>query len=226
MRTAICLTAAASFLLCVPAEGRGEEVLFQDDFKKGLSPKWEVVGRKGTDYRVKDGGLELRVQPGKMTAKTPGVRLTLPFTSDDSVSASVTLKVLDEFTQEGEFAAVFLTDEAGPEFRSSQALIGGKWVYAPGKYRFVGQPGERGDPRKYEVTYTTVTEDAGPLLILADRGSAYSRVGPSKKGDYLDFFRSAIRKDARSRGFSLIAAGAADGTAHWVRFENFRVVKH
>src|SRR5689334_18140649 len=91
MRTVICLSAAASVLLVVPAKGIGEEVLFHDDFKKGPSPKWEIVGRKETDYRVKDGGLELRVQPGKLTAKTPEARLTLPFTSSDVVSVSVTV---------------------------------------------------------------------------------------------------------------------------------------
>jgi hypothetical protein len=226
MRSVICLAAAASAVLAVPARGLGEEVLFHDDFKKRLSPKWEVVGRKDTDYRVKDGRLELRVQPGKLTAKTPGVKVTLPFTTEDRVSVSVTVKVLDEFTREGEFAAVCLTDETGPEFRSSQALIGGKRVYAPGKYRFVGKPGEKGDPAKYEVAYTPVAQDGGPLRILVNRTIAFSQVGPSGKGAYLDFFHSAIRKDAKSRGFSLVAAGADDGTDHWVRFENFRVVKH
>ena len=50
---------------------RADDVLFEDDFKNGLSPKWQVVGLDKKDYRIKDGGLELRVQNGPPKKDTP-----------------------------------------------------------------------------------------------------------------------------------------------------------
>jgi hypothetical protein len=225
MRAVTRPLAAALLFLFVQTGGFGDEVLFEDNFARALSPKWEVVGLKETDYRVKNGGLELRVQPGKLTADTPMLRVLLPFTSSDSVTASVRLTVLDEFTQDGELAGAFLIDETGWEFRATQERVGGKRVYSPGEYKFSGKPGEEGDPGKYEVAYTAATEDAGPLRIIVHRGHAFFQVGPSKERKYLNFFHSAIRSKTKSRGFCLTAAGAPEGAAHWVRFENFRVVK-
>jgi len=58
--------AVVVFLLCLPV-CLAEEVLFEDDFEDSLSSKWQVVGLKKEDYRIREGGLELRVQPGKLT---------------------------------------------------------------------------------------------------------------------------------------------------------------
>ena len=33
-----------------------QDVLFEDAFEDGLSAKWEAVGLKKDDYRVRDGG--------------------------------------------------------------------------------------------------------------------------------------------------------------------------
>ncbi len=48
-----------------------DEVLFKDDFDGDLSSQWLPFGLTQEDYRTKDGGLEMRVQPGKTTKETP-----------------------------------------------------------------------------------------------------------------------------------------------------------
>jgi hypothetical protein len=75
------------------------------------------------------------------------------------------------------------------------------------------------------VRYTEATTDAGPMRIIVDRGNGFFQVGPSAKGDYQNFFRSALRKEAKERGFCLTAAGAPEKVVHWVRFTDIRVVK-
>ncbi|MFG0335159.1 MAG: hypothetical protein ACF8TS_17520, partial [Maioricimonas sp. JB049] len=95
-----------------------------------------------------------------------------------------------------------------------------------GDYDFRGEPGKEGDPQKYNVVYTPATDAAGPLRIIVRSNYAYFQVGPSKDGKYLNFFHSAIRRDAKQRGFGLTTMrGPTDGE-HWVRFDNFRVVRH
>lgn len=205
---------------------RAEDVLFEDSFDDGLSNKWQVVGLKKEDYRIRNGGLELRVQPGKQTSETPMLKVTLPFTSADIVTASVEVTILDPFTETAEFAGLFLTDESGVEFGGKkQRLEGGQLVFAPGNYEFIGKPGEEGDPARYTIKYWPATPDAGPLRVIVRSNSAYFQVGPSSEGKYLSFFHSAIRTDEKERGFSLVAAGGPVESVHWVRFDNFRVSK-
>lgn len=224
MRAVVCLSAALLLQFSL-ATGADDKVLFKDSFKDGLSPQWQVVGLKKADYRVRNGGLEMRVQPGKLTADAPMFKVILPFTSADNVVASVKVTLLDDFTREGEFAGVYLLDDTGMEFGAKKERVGKQLVFSPGKYRFVGKPGEKGDPAKYEVLYTAAEKDVRPLRVLVDRGWAYFQVGPSADDQFQSFFHSAIRKDAKTRGFCLTAAGAPDGANHWVRFEDFRALR-
>jgi hypothetical protein len=204
----------------------GEEVLFEDNFKEGLSDKWEVIGLAKTDYRISDGGLELRVQARNPGNVVPRLQLLLPLPPEDSVIASVKVIVLDEFTEDREYAGIQLLDETGSVFSGYQQRIQGKRVYWPGKPVFTGQKGEEGDGNKYRIDYTEVTDEAGPLEIVSRPGLGFFRVGPSKKDrKYTQFFFSAIHEAKSKRGIALVAAGAPEGVSHWVRFENVRFVK-
>jgi hypothetical protein len=200
-------------------------VLFEDDFEDGLSSKWQTVGLKKEDYRIRDGGLELRVQRGKLTRHTPMLKVVLPFTSSDTVVASVDVTVLDRFTEPAEFGGLFLTAEHGVEFGAKIRRLNGHLVFSPGNVEFNGEPGEEGDPAKYTLRFLPADKDAGPLRIIVRSHYAHFQVGPSSEGKYLNFFHSAIRKNERERGFSLAAAGGSDDAVHWVRFDNFRVLK-
>ena len=82
------------------------DVLFEDDFNNGLSDKWQVVGLQKEDFRIRNGGLEMRIQPGKRTRDTPMLKVILPFATTSTVIASVDVTILDEFTEDGEFGGL------------------------------------------------------------------------------------------------------------------------
>jgi hypothetical protein len=132
MYSAKCSVSAIVLVLLATPCGLCEDVLFEEKFEGRLSDRWEVVGLPKTDYRVRDGGLEVRVQPGELT-RDRLVRVVLPFTTADVVIASVKVVLLDEFTQDGEFAGLYLIDEGGPEFGAKKQRVDGKLVFAPGK---------------------------------------------------------------------------------------------
>ncbi|MFO1020685.1 MAG: hypothetical protein U0903_08310 [Planctomycetales bacterium] len=177
-----------------------EQILFEDNFNQKLSDKWQVVGLKPEDYRVRNGALELRVQPGAEKKDTPMLKVILPFDSD-GVTASVEISVVDEFTSEAEFAGMGLVDESGPEFTVRKARIDKRLLFKPGEYEFQGKPGEEGDVDKYSVRYFPATKDAGALRILVNHEMAFFQVGPSAEKRYLNLFHSAIRNNCRERGF-------------------------
>ena len=225
MRAATFATLVVIVLSSVGQCALSEDVLFEDNFKNGLSDKWQIIGLEKSDYRVRDGGLEMRVQPKSTGKEAPRLQFLMPLPPEDYVIASVKVTVLDKFTEDRECAGIQLLDESGDVFFGYQQQIDGKLVYSPGKPIFKGQPGERGDGSKYEIQHTAVTEEAGPLEIVSRPGLGYFRVGPSADAKYVQFFFSAIREAKSKRGIALIALGAPEGTAHRVLFENVRFAK-
>jgi hypothetical protein len=218
----------AGILLGLLAAGsaNGADALFEDNFDKGMSEKWQIVGLEKQDYRFRDGGLEMRVQPRLEQGKMPMIKVTLPFTTDETVIASVKVTILDKFSEEGEFAGMYLTDEGGAEFAAKKQWVNRQLMFAPGRYTFAGKEGEEGNPDKYDVTYSVAAPEAGPLRIIVRGKYGFFQAGPDADGKYLNFFHSALREKTKERGFCLTAIGAPKDKEHWVRFDDFRVEKN
>lgn len=214
-----------SWLVLGTQSARGDEIYFEDTFQKGLSDKWEIVGLKPEDYRIKNSGLEVRVQPGKLTSKTPHFKVKLPVPVRETVAVAVHVTVLDPFTAEGELAGVQLLEGDRTVFSVHKQLQAGRLIYTPAEVEFIGKAGEEGDLKKYKTIVVKESPEAGPLRIVVDNDYAFFQVGPSAKGKYHNHFYSAINWDAKQGGFALVAAGAPKDSNHWVRFENFRVYK-
>jgi hypothetical protein len=188
-----------------------------------LSDKWKIVGLRKEDYRIRDGGLEMRVQPGKLTRDTPMVKVILPIGTSSSAIGSVDVTLLDEFTEDGEFGGLCLVADDAVEFTVKKLRVNGSLVFAPGKYDFIGKPGDEGEPRRYTIKYWPALDESGPLRIIVRQKYAHFQVGPSSENKFLNFFHSAIADTDKKCGFSLVAAGAPKDAVHWVRFDNFRV---
>lgn len=213
----------ASFTM--PTAALAEELLFEDSFDGSVSPRWQPVGLKADDYRIKDGALEMRVQPGQRTADTPMLMVLLPFNTSQTVTASVEVTPLDRFTEPDESAGIFLTDADSREFGGEKRNLNGHLVFSPGLDEFIGEPGQEGDPQQYALKFWPANEDSGSLRIIVRGHYGHFQVGPSSKGKYLNFFHSALRKNEPQRGFCLSASGGPTDKAHWVRFDNFRVTR-
>lgn len=203
----------------------GEEVLFEDNFENGLSDKWRVVGLDPNDYRVREGALEIRLKPWKAKQPQPMLKVDLPFSTADSVVASVNVTVAYETLKRGEQAGISLNDQVGTSFTGRVTNIEGYIVFAPGEAEFIGKPGEEGDPGKYTVKYWPADKELGPLRLLVRGHYTHFQVGPSKSGKFQTFFHSAVRESDSGLGFGLFALGESDDEERWVRFDNFRVVK-
>ncbi|MCA9074793.1 MAG: hypothetical protein KDA93_07160 [Planctomycetaceae bacterium] len=202
------------------------EVLFEDSFDGQLAEGWEIVGLSEDDYRIHDGGLEVRVAPASEGSTTQYLHVVMPeFKEYDFLRASVDITLLDEFTQPEEFAAVILTDGGGWDFATRKQLIRRMLMYSPPKVEFHGEQGHEDEFHKYSFTYWPVGEESGPLsIILRGQNYAFAQIGPSTDNEYLNLFHSAVNKTPDVRGFGLQAGGGPAEGEHWVRFDNFRVV--
>jgi hypothetical protein len=203
-----------------------QTVLFEDTFDRGLSDRWQPIGLDRDDYRVRDGALELRIKPDQKKQPRPMLRVELPFATSETVEASVEVTVVGEGLQRGELAGLCLTDKDGESFTVRKTNVDGFFIFAPGEVDFIGKLGEEGDPGKYTVKYWPAAASAGAIRIIVRGQMAYFQVGPSVDGKYMTFFHSAIREADKGLGFALIAAGGSGDGERWVRFDNFRVIRH
>lgn len=225
MRTGILLIAAFLATLGSHTRCHAENLLFEDNFDKELSPRWKVIGLTKDDYRIRDGGLELRVKPHQRREPMPMIKVDLPFTTADTVTASVNVTVIGSPLPRGAYAGLALTGNDGVEFTISKTNIDGYFVFAPGEVDFIGKPGEEGDPLNYTVKYWPAKSEAGPLRIIVRGHYAHAQVGPSVDGKYQTFFHSAIQEAKAGLGFGLVAIGEPDDVEYWVRYDNFLVRK-
>lgn len=201
----------------------GGQLLFQDNFDKGLSDKWQKIGLPKDDFRVRDGALEIRVQKTAPGKPNPLLKVNLPFTTEETVIASVDVTVVGIPLERGEMAGMCLTDADGQSFTVRKTNIDGFFVFAPGEVDFIGLDGEEGDFSKYTVKYWPADKNAGPVRIFIRGSYAHFQTGPSKDGKYRTYFHSAIEEAKDSLGFGLLATGRTDDGERWVRFDNFRV---
>jgi hypothetical protein len=202
---------------------RGEDLLFEDTFDTSLSTKWEAVGLAKDDYRIRNGGLEVRVQRSERKGKAPMLMVNLPFKTSETVTASVEVTVVDQPLGRHEFAGMCLLDGDGPSFTVRKQNVDGYFVLAPGEVDFIGKDGEEGDPGKYTLKYWPADKAAGPLRIIVNHHYAHFQTGPTAEGKYQTFFHSAIQESDEGMGFGLVTSGGQDDTERWVRFDNFRV---
>jgi hypothetical protein len=201
----------------------GQNAVFEDSFDDGLSDQWQISGLEAADYRVHDGALEVRVKAVPTGQPRPMLFVNLPFTTTDTLVASVEVTVVGERLRRGELAGLCLTHNGDPEFTVRKTDIDGYFVFAPGEPDFIGQPGEEGDPSHYTVKYWPAQESFGPLNVMVRGDYAYFQVGPSSSGEYRTFFHSAIQEADEGLGFGLIVDGGSGDGERWVRFDNFRV---
>lgn len=223
----IRVLATIGLISCLAWQSRsqGQTVLFEDTFDNVLSDKWQAVGLEREDYRVQEGALELRLKQVGPKERRPLLKVNLPFSTADTVVASVEVKVMGEPLPRGAMAGLSLTDQAGPEFTVRKTNIDGYFVFAPGEVDFIGKPGQEGNPANYTVKYWPANEAFGPLRVLVRGHYAHFQVGPSQANEYKTFFHSAISESDKGMGFGLTASSSTGDGEIWVRFDNFRVTK-
>lgn len=214
-------------MLMLMSTGRvfAEDLLFEETFDKPLSDAWQIAGLADDDYRVCDGALEVRVKPAGADGEQPRLQVNLPFTTADTVIASVEVTVAEGRLQRGEMAGISLNDADGSLFRVRKSNVDGYFVMAPGHPEFIGPEGEEGDPLQYTVKYWPAQESAGPLRIIVRGHYAYFQTGPDDQGKFRNYFHSAVRESNTGLGFALFVQGLNPDNECWIRFDNFRVVK-
>jgi hypothetical protein len=197
------------FALAVPAiSARSDQprVIFEDRFEGKLADGWTWLREDKHGWRLKDGGLEIRVQPGKAATVRNALVRDLPEHRPGTWSYEVSVTNLTEPIQQYEQAGLTWYHDGKPAFKLVKELVDGKVVIVPGKIPFVGK---------------TVQ-----LRVLVRDNQYTAQYRPEDGGEW--HTAATGKLPAPGKGKDQISLQCYDGppaAEHWMRFRNFRIVQ-
>lgn len=192
-------------LILAGATVAGEpKVLFEDSFDKKLSDGWTWLRENKDTWRIKDGALEIQVEPGVAHNVKNALLREAPDRSKKKFAVEVTITFTSDPTQQYEQAGITWYHEKKPVFKLVHERIDGdQWII----------PGRKPAPKK------TVQ-----LRLIVDGRKWIAQFREDLKGK----FQTVAEGELPPPGNDMISLqcynGPADGE-HWIRFDDFRIVE-
>jgi len=182
------------------------QVIFEDRFEAKLAEGWTWLREDKPAWRIREGGLEIRVQPGKAgTAKNALVR-DVPERVKGKWMFEVSVSNLAEPIQQYEQAGMTWYRDGKPVFKLVKERVDGKTVIVPGKI---------------PIAEKTVR------LRLTVQGDGYvAEFQPEGQEQWRQAATGTL--PAAGKGKDQISLQCYDGppkAEHWMRFSDFRILR-
>ena len=202
--TGWCMAAAMAMAAVGLAAGAsGGKVLFEDRFDGKLGEGWRWIHENPKTWRVKDGALEVQVEPGLAhTVKNALVR-PAPDRKKGKFAIEVTVTNTVKPTNQFEQAGITWYRNGKPVFKLVKELVNGKLIIVPG-----------GKPMDAETVQLR-------LIVTADSWTAQYR--PDAKGEFQTAATGKLPAPDKDEVSIQCYNGPADAE-HWIRFDDFRII--
>jgi regulation of enolase protein 1 (concanavalin A-like superfamily) len=179
-------------------------VVFEDRFDGKLGEGWDWLRENPKAWRMKNGALEIRVEPGVApTVKNALVR-KVPDRSKGKFAIEATITFTTDPTRQYEQAGITWYRDKNPVFKLVHEFIDGKTYIIPGK-----------------VPTTTKTVQLR-LIVEAERFTAQFR--PDGKSDFQTAAQGSLPA-GRDEQVSIQCYNGPPDAEHWIRFDDFRVLE-
>jgi len=194
--------------LCVLSgwlEAAEPRAVFEDRFEGKVGDGWTWLRENPKTWRIKDGALEIRVEPGVAPTVNNALVRKAPDRSKGKLAFEVTVTSTADPTRQYEQAGITWYRDGKPVFKLVHEFIDGKTYIIPGK-----------------VPTATKTVQLR-LVVTTDRFVAQFR--PEGKGD----FRTAAEGPLPAGPDEQVSIQCYNGPPdadHWIRFDDFRVLEH
>ena len=180
------------------------QVVFQDSFDGGLDADWTWLREHPDYWRIQDGGLEIRVEPG--IADTVKNALLRPAPSRDEGTFAIEVTVTNHTlpTIQYEQGGITWYCDGKPVFKEVKELIDGDLFIIPGR------------------TAMAAKSVRLRLIVTADSWEAQFR--PEGESEFRTSERGELPAPADDQVSIQCYNGPPDGE-HWIRFEDFSIRK-
>ncbi len=179
-------------------------VVFEDKFDTKPGDDWAWLRENPKAWRIKDGGLEIRVEPGVAN----NVKNALLRPAEDRNKATYAIEATITFTapptNQYEQAGITWYQKGKPVFKLVHEHIDGKDYIIPGK--------------------VPASEKTVRLRLLVTKDKYTAQFQPNAKGE----FRTAASGNLAPSNEEQISIQCYNGPAnaeHWIRFSDFRIAE-
>jgi len=200
----VAYSVVVSVLSAAEAKPAEPKVLFEDTFEGKLADGWSWLREDANTWRIRDGALEIRVEPGVAATVKNVLRRQAPDPSLGKVAVEVTVTFTTKPTNQYEQAGITWYHQDKPVFKLVHENIDGKTYIIPGR-----KPTE------------TLAVD---LRLVLDKEKYLAQYRPAGQGD---FQTAAEGKLPRGQN-DMVSIQCYNGPAnaeHWIRFDNFRILQ-
>ena len=184
--------------------GAAEKVLFEDRFEGQLGEGWTWLREHPGAWRIKDGALEIRVEPGRANDVRNALVRTAPDRSKGKYAIEVTVTNTVVPTQQYEQAGITWYINEQPVFKLVKELVDGQLMIIPGR-----------KPMASESVQLR-------LVVTADSWTAQYR--PDGKGEF-QTAESGKLAEANKDQVSIQCYNGPPNEEHWIRFDDFRILE-
>lgn len=191
-------------LLPVALRAAEPEVIFEDSFDSRLEAGWSWIREDPDAWRIKDGGLEIRVQPGLAgTVKNALVR-TAPDRDQGSFAVEVTVTNHTPPTKQYEQAGITWYVGDKPVFKLVKERVDDQLMIIPGRKPM--------DSASVQLR----------LTVAKDRWTAEYR--PEAKGEFQTAATGSLPPPDKDQ-VSIQCYQGPEDAEHWIRFDDFRILR-
>ncbi len=203
MRTPSALFAVFAVLVSVTRAAE-PAVVFADAFDHRLADGWTWSREAPEFWCLREGALEIRVQPGDAQTVRNALVRPAPDRRQGRFAIEVTVTNLKRPTQQFEQAGITWYTNGEPVFKLVKELVDGQLMIIPGR--------------------PAMTNDSVQLRLIVSADSWVAQFRPDGKGEFQTAAKGTLPPPANDQVSLQCYHGPADAE-HWIRFDDFRILK-
>lgn len=197
-------TVLAMSLLGIVFGQASETVLFTDTFDAPPASGWRWLREDASAWRLREGALEIRVQPGDGNTVRNALVRSAPNRRTGRLAVEVTVTNLRPPTQQFEQAGLTWYANGAPAFKLVKERVDGQLMIIPGR-----QP---------------MTNQTVQLRVVVSDKAWEAQFRPDGKGEYQTAGRGELPA-AATEEISIQCYHGPPEAEHWIRFDNFRILR-
>jgi len=183
------------------AEGR---VLFEDQFEGKLADGWTWLRETPKNWRIREGALEIRVEPGAGHDVKNALLRKAPDRAAGKVAIEVTVTFTAPPTRQFEQAGITWYQGGTPRFKLVHELVDGQLLIIPGR--------------------APAPQKTVELRLVFDGPQYTAQFRPEGQEPFQTVATGTLPMAADEQVSIQCYHGPAD-EEHWIRFDNFRIVQ-
>jgi hypothetical protein len=181
-----------------------QKVIFEEQFEDTLAGGWKWLRENPRTWRMRQGALEIRVEPGVARNVKNALVRQAPDRSSGKYAIDVTVTNTTKPTQQYEQAGITWYNNGKPVFKLVKELVDGKLMIIPGR--------------------KPVSSKTVQLRLIVTKDNFIAQFRPDAKGK----FQTAATGKLPAPGDDQVSIQCYNGPAnaeHWIRFDDFRILE-